>query len=546
MRKIYLMLVSLFFVSFTMFGQNMVVNGDMEQWDDATTPTGWDKAENISQETTNVHGGIYSAAHESASSTKDLQQDLDGIVGGVQYTISYYFLDNDPNARTRIWSYWMDADDNYLDDNEDELRPGTYSEDNAEWQHYEYTLTAPLNAAKFRFEVRVYKQDGNTGGHVYYDDFSFEPIGGSDPEPSNYPTNFAAAASGTHIDLSWTDATGEQLPLAYLILGSNNGGSFTPPTDGTPVSDDLDWSDGMIAVNVMYGVEAYALAVEPATDYDFVVYPYTNAGENIDYKTDGTPPTASATSDNYVIVNNETFDSDLGSWTGYSVSGDQVWEWADYGNPPGCAKMTGHEGENYPNEDWLISPSLDLHNYTEIYFSFDHARNYSTNDGLSVLVSTDYDGTSDPSTSGTWNDVTDMFTFPEEGTWSFSPAGEGDVSAYNGAATYFAFRYISTADDCSTWEVDNPLVYGIISVGVQEQKEASVTLYPNPATEVVNITCTERGQITIMSVSGQVMMQQSVEKGMITVDMNNRAPGVYLVRFTTETGNTTTRKLILR
>jgi hypothetical protein len=546
MKKIYLTLVSLFFASFTMFGQNMVVNGDMEQWDDATTPTGWAKAENISQETTNVHGGTYSAAHESASSTKDLQQDLDGIVGGLQYTISYYYLDNDPSARTRIWSYWMDAEDNYLDENEEELRPGTYSEDNAEWQHYEYTLTAPLNAAKFRYEVRVYKQDGNTGGHVYYDDFSFEPVGGSDPEPSNYPTDFAAAASGTHIDLSWTDATGEQLPLAYLILGSNNGGSFTPPTDGTPVSDDLDWSDGMIAVNVMYGVEAYTLAVDPATDYDFIIYPYTNAADNIDYKTDGDPPTASATSNNYVIVNNETFDSDLGSWTGYSVNGDQVWEWADYGNPPGCAKMTGHDGENYPNEDWLISPVLDLHNYTEIYFSFDHARNYSTNDGLSVLVSTDYDGTSDPSTSGTWSDVTDMFTFPEEGTWSFSSAGEGDMSAYNGASTYFAFRYISTADDCSTWEVDNPLVYGIIGVGVQELNEVSVTLYPNPATDVVNISCLERGQLIIMSVSGQVMMQQTVEKGMITVDMNNRAPGVYLVRFTTETGNTTTRKLILR
>jgi hypothetical protein len=546
MKKFYLTLVSLFLASFTMIGQNMVVNGDMEQWDDNTTPTGWAKAENISQETTNVHGGTYSAAHESASGTKDLQQDLDGIVGGQQYTISYYYLDNDPNARTRIWSYWMDADDNYLDDNEDELRPGTYSEDNAEWQHYEYTLTAPLSAAKFRFEVRVYKQDGNTGGHVYYDDFSFEPVGGSDPEPSNYPTDFAAAAAGIHIDLSWTDATGEQLPLAYLILGSNNGGSFTPPTDGTPVSDDLDWSDGMIAVNVMYGVEAYTLAVDPATDYNFIIYPYTNAADNIDYKTDGDPPTASATSNDYTIVNNETFDSDLGGWSAYSVNGDQEWEWADYGNPPGCAKMTGHDGDNYANEDWLISPALDLHSFTEVYFSFDHARNYASNDGLSILVSTDYDGSGDPSTTGTWNDITDMFTFPEEGSWAFFPAGEGDVSEYNGAATYFAFRYVSTVDDCSTWEVDNPLVYGIIGVGVQELEETSLMLYPNPATDAVNISCTERGQLTIMNVSGQVLIQQTMEKGMLTVDMNDRAPGIYLVRFTSETGNTTTRKLILR
>ncbi len=546
MKKFYLTLVSLFLASFTMFGQNMVVNGDIEQWDDETTPTGWAKAENISQETTNVHGGTYSAAHESASSTKDLQQDLDGIIGGQLYTISYYFLDNDPAARTRIWSYWMDADDNYLDDNEDELRPGTYSEDNAEWQHYEYTLMAPATAAKFRLEVRVYKQDGNTGGHVYYDDFSFEVAGGSDPEPSNYPTDFTAAPSGIHMDLTWTDAVGEQLPLAYLILGSNNGSTFTPPTDGTPVPDDLDWSDGMIAVNVAYGIEAYTLAVEPATDYNFVIYPYTNSGENIDFKTDGTPPEAAATSNNYVIVDNETFDSDLGAWTGYSVTGDQVWEWADYGNPPGCAKMTGHADVNYANEDWLISPAMDLHSFTEVYFSFDHARNYSTNDGLSVLVSTDYDGTSNPSTNGTWNDITSMFTFPEQGSWSFNPAGEGDVSEFNGTSTYFAFKYVSTEDDCSTWEVDNALVYGILGVGIQEMKEVSLTLYPNPAAGLVNITCSEPGELSITNVSGQIVMRKTLEKGTSAVDLSNRAPGVYLVRFTAETGNTTTRKLILR
>ncbi|HDO26819.1 MAG TPA: endonuclease I, partial [Bacteroidetes bacterium] len=36
----------------------------------------------------------------------------------------------------------------------------------------------------------------------------------------------------------------------------------------------------------------------------------------------------------------EEFTSDLGTTTHYSVTGDnQVWEWANYGNPPGCSKM---------------------------------------------------------------------------------------------------------------------------------------------------------------------------------------------------------------
>ena len=43
-------------------------------------------------------------------------------------------------------------------------------------------------------------------------------------------------------------------------------------------------------------------------------------------------------------IHNETFDSDLGTWTGYSVVGDEEWIWQDtYGEPdPGCAKISGY------------------------------------------------------------------------------------------------------------------------------------------------------------------------------------------------------------
>lgn len=119
----------------------------------------------------------------------------------------------------------------------------------------------------------------------------------TNPEPSNYPTDFAATAnSATAITNTWTDATGSQLPSGYLILIKDNTGSFTTPVDGTPVSDDTDLSDGNGAINVDYGDESYQwTGLSIATQYDFVIYSYTNSGANIDYKTDGTAPTASAT-----------------------------------------------------------------------------------------------------------------------------------------------------------------------------------------------------------------------------------------------------------
>ena len=161
----------------------------------------------------------------------------------------------------------------------------------------------------------------------------------------------------------------------------------------------------------------------------------------------------------------EEFASDLGATTQYSVTGDnQVWEWANYGNPPGCSKMSGYSGGAQENEDWLITNAINCTDYINVTLSFDHARNYADNSGLFVLVSNDYDGVSDPTTSGTWNDVTSQFTFPASGGWSFIDAGTVDISSYVGSDTYIAFKYTSDNTAAATWEVDNVLVEGELDI----------------------------------------------------------------------------------
>lgn len=157
----------------------------------------------------------------------------------------------------------------------------------------------------------------------------------------------------------------------------------------------------------------------------------------------------------------ETFDSDLGATTQHTIVGDgQVWEWANFGNPAGCSKMSGYDGGAIENEDWLITNAANCNNYSNITLSFDHARNFADNSGLSVLISTDYDGSSDPTTNGTWTDLTSQFTFPSSGSWDFIDAGTVDISANVGITTYVAFKYTSTSTDAATWEVDNIHIEG--------------------------------------------------------------------------------------
>ncbi|HQQ13125.1 MAG TPA: hypothetical protein PK855_08175, partial [Bacteroidales bacterium] len=198
MKKIYLTLFILALISFsqTIKAQNFVQNPGMEVWTSDTQPESWTIAENTSKEATIKHSGSFSAKHTSASATKKIQQVISGITGGQTYTIQYWFLDNDNAAKTRIWSYWLNGTTTIAAD-EATLRPATYSENSDQWQQFNAVLTAPADANGFRFEVRVYNQDGNNGGAVYYDDFTFSGDIVIKPEPSNYPTAFVATATGT-------------------------------------------------------------------------------------------------------------------------------------------------------------------------------------------------------------------------------------------------------------------------------------------------------------------------------------------------------------
>lgn len=147
--------------------QNVMNNPGFESWDNATTPTGWDIIEDITQENLIVRTGQYAARQEAG--TSDLRQNVP-VVGGLTYTISFWYLDNDANARSRIWSYWLNGTST-ISTNTAELRPSTYSTDNPNWQEYTVTIDAPLNADGLRFEVRTYN-DNQGGGYIYFDDFS--------------------------------------------------------------------------------------------------------------------------------------------------------------------------------------------------------------------------------------------------------------------------------------------------------------------------------------------------------------------------------------
>lgn len=148
----------------------------------------------------------------------------------------------------------------------------------------------------------------------------------------------------------------------------------------------------------------------------------------------------------------ENFDTNLGVFTAISVQGDQVWTWGNFDG--GCAVMTGYVNPNrFPNEDWLISPAINLTATNNAILNVRQAANYVSNDWslLQVMVSTNY--TSGNPNDATWTELT-IPNRPAGTNWTFVDSGNISLAAYGGQANVrIAFRYRSTASIASTWEI---------------------------------------------------------------------------------------------
>lgn len=148
----------------------------------------------------------------------------------------------------------------------------------------------------------------------------------------------------------------------------------------------------------------------------------------------------------------ETFDSDLGAFQTVNVTGDKDWYASSYSGD-GYAKMSGYSGGAQENEDWLISPQIDLTgSYAAAAMNFTQTVNFLNGqwNQLKVLVSKDYNGV-DPATA-TWDTLT-VNNLPTGSDYDFVNSGDIDLSSYLGSKINIAFRYNSSTSNAATWEI---------------------------------------------------------------------------------------------
>lgn len=382
-----------------------------------------------------------------------------------------------------------------------------------------------------------YKESSNVAAPVYF--FKAGGAAEPDPEPSNYPTSFTAVVDGTDVIVVWEDAVGEVLPTHYLVRASTS--NIVVPADGTPVANsDMDQ-------NVSYGVNGCVFSgLHANTIYKFAIFPYTNSGNAIDYKTDGSYPVVDAITDDIHYLLNEDFNEDLGVFFAYDAYGDQNWHQGTYQGTT-YANMNGYaNGAPHQNEDWLIGyvPVSSDMVFNEVWVEFSTAKKFEGDD-IKVLISSDYVGQGEPS-EAYWEEITDAFDY-STGDYQWVESGKVDISdvipSYP-TSFYIAFLYTSSDEVAASWEIDYVKVTGTNVNAVSEATTSVVSLYPNPAREQVNVMLEGEAEISVYDITGRMLSTMSHEAGEAQLNVSELENGVYFINVRYANGSTSVSKFV--
>jgi hypothetical protein len=379
-----------------------------------------------------------------------------------------------------------------------------------------------MNLTNYVFSIYEYRLSDNC-----YNLIELSGTASTDAKPvaTNHPVDFVVGTPApTSLPLTWTDAVGTVTPDGYLVL-VNTTGTFTDPQNGVPVENDTILIDGEGAINIAQGVGAYTFnELDFDTDYFFKIYSYTNFGGLIVYKTDGTVPTANATTlidPCSINITSFPYTVDFSSsdiplcWDNIDNDGSgQIWQ---FGTISGVTfgdgayaylDSDGYGMTNTQNAD-LVSHTFDFSNYENVSLSFEHYYKHVGESSATLSYSID--------NGASWSQI-QQWTADTGNPTQFSEV----LSAVDGQSQVkFKFNYIGAYS--WYWCIDNIIVDADLlctpptdqATAFTSSSATSTTLdigwtrgTPNGGDEVI-VVARKGGAVNSDPISGNVYMANS-------------------------------------
>lgn len=382
------------------------------------------------------------------------------------------------------------------------------------------------------------------------------------------PTVFMACPSGYYKDVTdqcWTSAAAVYAEIGTCpVTGAVPEATIEGPVSGF-VGNALDFSAIGVSVDPISGYAWTFASGTPATsDQENVSVTWDAVGEyevtlvisnangdsqpatvNVNIM-DGTADDKNVTFEEVIV--GTTFATNFApyNWTTVDEDGGTVWgDFSDWGvtGDANAFSVYGHTlaasdyapfagdkcgfamtnnpgaGNGTTNDDWLISPQFDLG--TGSTFTLQVAGTNTTwgNEKYQLGVST-----------------TDAMpaSFTIIGGQRTVGAGWAevtlDLAAYDGQSVFIAVNYVGT--DTYAFMVDNMVLTTVVDVNTEVTPNISV--YPNPASDIINVKYAENANITVINMLGEVVRTIENASANQTIDMSDLSNGTYFVRVNQE------------
>ena len=187
----------------------------------------------------------------------------------------------------------------------------------------------------------------------------------------------------------------------------------------------------------------------------------------------------------------------------------------------------GQTGRALTPDDWAFTPAIAVPaegNYSLSWYARGIDPNYA-GEYYSVYVTTT--AAPDESLEAVYSDSTTA-------TWEQQIVNLAD---YAGQTVYIAFRHHNCTDKYAL-AVDKIRVgaAGSENEGIDNAAAIDINIYPNPASEVINIAAEGVRLVEMLDVNGRVVLESRIGGA---IDLSSLASGVYMVRVTTDAGVST-------
>lgn len=185
------------------------------------------------------------------------------------------------------------------------------------------------------------------------------------------------------------------------------------------------------------------------------------------------------------------------------------------------------------NNDWLITPPVTLGaSGNELMF---HIKSLADDYGLEKYQVYVYNGTGTPSQA---SDFTQISQGVYEAPYEFWLDDTYDLDAYAGQTIRVAIRNVGT--DIYMLQVDDFSITTTDAMSVNDVLSSKFSMYPNPATNVLNITSSDALQIDsvkITDVNGRIVFNNAFSStDTAEINVANLASGMYVISIKSNQG----------